>query len=213
VVPEDPGKGGTTTCDARSNGAGRHIEDLGDLGVVEVAQVPKHDGDAELFRQLAQRRVHVDTRADRVLGRRSRGNARPRIAYDVDGTRPACLAPALVERGVRRDAIEPRRERRPAVEAPDAARDGDHGLLSGVERVVGIAEDAPAHGMDAVGVPVEQRLEGPSITTNRECRELLVGTARGVAVAGCARQRPSTLMSAICNLLDGGRFVHHTNTY
>jgi hypothetical protein len=97
---------------------------------------------------------------------------------------------------------------------PDAARDRDHGFLCCVERIVVIDEHPPTHGMDAVGMAFEQRFECTPVTAVRECRERVVGGVLVVTATGSdARQRPSTLISAICSLLDGGRCVHHTSTY
>jgi hypothetical protein len=87
------------------------------------------------------------------------------------------LAASLVERGVRRHPVQPRRERRAAVETADAAGDCDHRLLRGVERVLRVAENAPADRMDAIDVSLQQRLERGAVTCTRARGEIVVGAA------------------------------------
>jgi hypothetical protein len=50
-------------------------------------------------------------------------------------------------------------------------------LLRGVERVLRVAENAPAGRMDAIDVPHQQRLERGGITRARARGEIVVGTA------------------------------------
>jgi hypothetical protein len=73
--------------------------------------------------------------------------------------------------------IQPRRERRAAVETADAARDCDHRLLCGVESVLRVAENPSADGVDAVDVSLQQRLERGAVTCTRARGEIPVGTA------------------------------------
>ena len=93
------------------------------------------------------------------------------------------------------------------VETGDAARHRDHRLLRRVERILRIAQNPPAHRVDAIDVALEQPLERGAVAGTRARRKVVVGALRS------ERQRPSTLMSPIWSLLDGGSCVHHTSTY
>ena len=106
------------------------------------------------------------TRRRRVRGRLERTERR-----GVGRQRPPPLAPQLVEGRVGRDPVAPGGERGPAVEPADPACDGDHRLLGGVERVLGMGDDATAHAVDAVGVTVEQHLERAPVAVRRACGE------------------------------------------
>ena len=57
TVPEAAGEQRSAAGDPRLHGADRDVEGGGDLGVVEIAQVAQHDGDAELLGQLVERLV------------------------------------------------------------------------------------------------------------------------------------------------------------
>ena len=109
-VPERFGEGGAAPRDAGTDGPGWDVEDLGDLGVIEVAEVAQDDGDPELLRDLGERGVDDEAGVDRVSG----GDAPPAVrtgsGSDVDGNWPALPAAQLVDRGVGRDAVQPGRE-------------------------------------------------------------------------------------------------------
>ena len=130
--------------DPRPHRAGRDVEHVGDLGVVEVAQVAQHHRDPELLgeRARARRRRRAGFRhgpRSTVPRRPARGRLQGRRARAAPG------APQLVERRVGGHPVAPGGERGPAVEPADAARDRDHRLLGGVERVLRMADDASAH--------------------------------------------------------------------
>ena len=60
------GERGAAASDPGPHGAGRDLEHLGDLGVVEVAEVPQDDRDPELLRDPGEGRVDVDPVAGRL---------------------------------------------------------------------------------------------------------------------------------------------------
>src|SRR6478735_8147511 len=84
----------------------------------------------------------------------------------MGGDRSAPRAAQLVDGRVGGDAVAPRAEGGTPVEACDAARDRDHRLLGGVERVFGMRDDAAAHRVDAIGVTVEEDLERAAVATD-----------------------------------------------
>ena len=92
------------------------------------------------------------------LGRRA-------VVVERVPVRPPPPAAQLVEAGVGGDAVGPRAERGPAVEAAQAANHGDHRFLGGVGHVGIVAGDAPAHGMAAVVVTSKRLVEGSPIAT------------------------------------------------
>ena len=96
----------------------------------------------------------------------SRSSGRP-------GRRAPSPAPQLVEAGVGGHPVGPGREGGSPVEAADAPGDRDERLLGGVERVGLVAGQPAAHGVDAVVVPTQERVE-----------------RRSVALLGGADQRP-----------------------
>ncbi len=65
-VPEDVPRGSRAPRDPGADGARRDVEHLGDLRVVEVAQVAEHHRDPELLGHLPQRGVDVEARRDAV---------------------------------------------------------------------------------------------------------------------------------------------------
>ena len=76
---------------------GGHVEHLGDLRVVEVAEVPQHDRDPELLGDLRERGVDVEAGVDRVgrWRRRRRRSGPAPVRRRRDG-------PALAAAGARR---------------------------------------------------------------------------------------------------------------
>ena len=120
LVPERVGELAAAAGDPRLDRADRDAEDLGDLGVVEVGDVAQHDGGAELLGQVVEGVVDghpVDDgrrRCRSASGSTASGDA---LVVGDDVQRRPALAPAqLVEGGVGGDAVDPRRERRAAVE-------------------------------------------------------------------------------------------------
>ena len=59
----------------------------------------------------------------------------------------------------------------PAVERTDAAGDRDQGFLRGVERVLLVAEHAATHGVHAIEMAREQRVERAAVTARSGTRE------------------------------------------
>ena len=169
------GQRGPAPGDAGAHGAGRELEHRGDLGVVEVAHVAEHDGDAEVLRQLGEGGVEAQPIGDRGVhgGAGSARSARSSSGRPEAGSPPA--AAQLVEAGVGVDAVGPRRERRAAVEAGEAAHDGDQRLLGGVGGVGVVAGDAPAQGVDPVVVDAQELVRAPPgrrslAAATRSCR-------------------------------------------
>ena len=146
---------------------GRDAEHLGDLGVVHADEVAERDRGAVLGAQVAR------ARRRRRGGRRTRprcptASIRPLVSGRCSvGHRPPAAAAGLVERGVGRDAVRPRRELGPAVERTDLARDREQRLLGRVERVVGIGEDSPAHAVDERGVAAQGARRAPRCRRRR----------------------------------------------
>ena len=154
--------------DAGAHGARRDAQHLADLGVVHADEVAERDRGPVFGRQVRERGLDVEAVGDTGFGGRAVGPARFRAAFG--GQRPSAAPARLVERGVRRDAVRPRGELRPAVERPDLARDREQRFLGGVERVVGVAEDPPAHAVNQRGVVAQQRVERPTVTVGRPSR-------------------------------------------
>ena len=181
VVPEQVGELPATAGDARSHGARGHVEDAGDLGVVEVAHVAQHDGDPEVVGKARERGVDVEPLPGRLDGVVVPGvdgaERRPPAVEPGVGSRVAAAttgvgavgavvaqgqrtAPApsqLVQAGVRGDPVRPRAERGPAVEPPDVAGDGDERVLQRVLGVVIVADDPATQAPQPVVVAPEQR--------------------------------------------------------
>ena len=113
-------------------------------------------------------------------GRRSRRSpvradlARRRGRRAARATGAALAAAQLVEAGVGRHPVGPGGEGGAAVEAPDAAGDGDQGLLGGVEGVGLVAGQPAAHGVDPVVVAAQQRVEGGAVALLGGADERLV---------------------------------------
>ena len=89
------------------------IEDLGDLGVVEVTQIAQHHGGPELRAELRQRGVDVEAGDHRRLHRRRPGRlpaaaapSRP-VVGKLGRLRPAFPAAQFVESGIGGDPVEP----------------------------------------------------------------------------------------------------------
>ena len=150
------------TGDPRSDRTGRNAENFRDLGVVERADVaaarPRRGTRAAASR--ARRRCSAGRR------RHSARSLRP-AAGDrqlVHGNGPSPSPAQLVETGVGRNAVGPRRERRASVEARQPAHECQERLLRGVERVGVVAGHAPAQPVQAVVVPAQQCLECRVVT-------------------------------------------------
>ena len=129
---------GPAAGDAGAHRAGGDPERLGDLGVLEVAQVAQHHRGAELLRQAGQR--VVDGHPVRDLGRAG-GTVAGRLDDQLDRRRSAPAPAELVEADVGGDPVHPGREGRAAVEAVQAPHDGDQRLLRGVLGVAAVAEE------------------------------------------------------------------------
>ena len=102
---------------------------------------------------------------------------------DVRGRASVTLA-QLVEGGVGGDPVRPRRERRAAVEAGEAAHDRDHRLLGGVVGVSTGTGDPPADRVHPVVVPAQQGVEGVTIAgLGGGDERSVVGGSRSVRIA------------------------------
>ena len=145
-------------------------EHRGDLGIVEPRKVAQRHRGAVVGGKGRERGVDVETRIDRA-GRVGNGRDITRVL----GCDRSPLPPAgLVEGRVRGDAVHPRGETRPTVEAVDAPRDRDHRLLRGIERVFRMPEHAAAHRVDLIDVALEEDFERGALTEGRATREVFV---------------------------------------
>lgn len=164
AVPEQVGQPGPTSGDPGADGARWDAEDGGDLGVVEASQITEDDRGPELGRELLEGSVDVKAGIDRLLG----AEGGPSVKVGVVGwDGPAPLAAQLVEGGVHRDPVGPRREPAAPVEPADVAGDGDHGVLGGVVGVSVLASQAPTDGEEPVVLVVEQGLQRSPVAAGR----------------------------------------------
>ena len=85
----------------------------------------------------------------------------------------------FVERGVGGDAVDPGRERRPAVEPVEVAHDADHRLLGGVVGVAGAAGDPAADGVHTVVVASEQLIHRGRVAAPAPLRRVRRRCGRG----------------------------------
>ena len=89
--------------------------------------------------------------------------------------------------------MHPRREQGVAAEPGELAEGRDEGVLGGVGRVVGVAEDAQAHVVDALLVALDEGREGSRIARQVPADELVV--ALGVTHAGTLQRRTDARIS------------------
>ena len=88
-VPERGRQGRATARDPGPDGSRGHVEHLGDLGVVEVAEIPQDHRDAELLGHVGQRRVDIESGSDLLVEWRRR---RRRLGQRLDRSRAGALA-------------------------------------------------------------------------------------------------------------------------
>ncbi len=143
--------------DPRADGTGRHAQHLGDLGVVERADVAQHDRGAELERQRRERVVDDQPVGDAARRGRPRPSAGTMSSSTGTGRRRrrrSSSRQALV--ATRYDHVandeRPSKRGRPAHER-------DQRLLGRVEGVGVVAGQAPAQPVQAVVVAAQQRVE------------------------------------------------------
>src|ERR1041385_4922153 len=96
-VPEGTGERGAAPGDARPHGADRDTERIGDLLIVEVAEVTQDNRGAEVRGQVSERGVDVEALHHALVDR-----ARAVVGFGdfVDGGRPAGAPAGLVERSI-----------------------------------------------------------------------------------------------------------------
>lgn len=167
MVPELGDQCRPAPGDARLHRSDGDAEHVGDLGVPEAGDVAQHDRGAKLLGQRGECLLDshpVDDGVDVAVRDRIVGlELLARLVADDLQVRPAFAAAELVEGGVGGDPVGPRAERRSAVEAIERANDADHRVLGGVVGIAGGADDARAHGVDAVEMPAEQFVEGATV--------------------------------------------------
>ena len=152
---------GPAPGDAGADGAGRDVEHLGDLGVVERAQVAEHDGGPELGGERGQRGVDVEAGGDLARRRRPcRSPARRPSSASIGGDRAPSRGGAA-RRGRRwwrpgTPRWRTRPARRSGARPRTMAMSASWVASSGVGVVAG---DAPAHGVDPIVVVAQQRVE------------------------------------------------------
>ncbi len=176
------GQGGPPSGDPAANGTGREVEHSGDLGVVEIGDVTKHDRKTVLVAERAQSGVERQMIADGVDSSAA-GRIGVLDVMVVDlvgrGEHTAALAAAqLVEAGVGGDAVGPRAERRTPVETGEVAHNGDHRILGCVGGVGFVPGDASTHSVHAVVVTAEQLVECPTVSPLGCSHQLVVGELR-----------------------------------
>jgi hypothetical protein len=150
-----------TSGDSRSDRASGNSENLGDLGVVERADVSEHDCGAELGRKCGEGCVDGQPVAD-TAGEVMGTGGRPDELVHRERASPA---PAqFVETRVGRHPVRPGDERRTSVEARQASDNSQECLLCGVRRVGVVSGHATAQPVQAVVVPAQQCVERRPVT-------------------------------------------------
>ena len=164
VEPESLGEGGATPRDARLHRSDGDVEYVGDLGVVEVGHVAKHDRGPEVVGEVGEGLVENQPIADviDVMGCALVGEL-DRVVVVVEPRSPIAFS-EFVERGVGGDSIGPGTERRSAIEARKVADDLDERFLARVVGVTTPSGDAPADRVDPVVVETQQLIERVAIT-------------------------------------------------
>ena len=177
---------GRARGDAGAHRAGGDPERLGDLGVLEVAQVAQHHGGAELLRQAGQRVVHGHPVEHRRVVEATPG--RSGLCDQLDRRWPPLAPPELVEADVGGDPVHPGREGRPAVEAVQSSYQGDESLLGGILGVAPVAEELGRQRVDAVVLGAEQPFERDLVARLRGNDQLADLVAVHAAVLRPARR-------------------------
>ncbi len=183
LVPIPPGNRGrhlrATACDPALHSADRHVEDFGNLGVVEVGNIAQDHGYPKVLWQVSERGIEFETVGHMVDAQ---------IAVGVDRLRPvvaaltistcelwaAAAATQFVEAGIGRDAVHPGSEGGTPVETSESAHDGDHRFLSSVGSIGIVTGDTATDRVHTVVVATQQLIESSAITSLRCGHQRLV---------------------------------------
>jgi hypothetical protein len=112
VEAESLGEGGAAPRDSRPHGSHGNVEHLGDLGVVEVCDVAKHDRSTQVVGKIGEGLVENQAIADTVdVVSGSVVSAFDCAVVTIVESRSAVTLSEFVERRVRGDAIRPGTER------------------------------------------------------------------------------------------------------
>jgi hypothetical protein len=148
--------------DPRAHGAQGEIERRGDLLVGEPLQIPEHDHDATVLRQLGD--GPVERGLELALLGRGRG-IRVAVGQPIEGivTRAPVAALAgreTVEAQPGRDRVQPRGQRGVPAKLPDGPVRAKEGFLRDLLGLGGAPQHAEGHAEDAMLVADDQFLEG-----------------------------------------------------
>lgn len=169
------------------------FETFRDFAVVEPELIPQDNGCAELLGELGQRGVEDDSVGDAGAQRRLGVGALsigPAVVFvDQSGCGSSSATAELIEAGVGRDPVVPRREFRLSGEARQPLGDRDQGFLGGVERIGVVACKATTDGVDAVVVAAQERVQRALIPSVGRFDERLIGEFRADISLGRAQSR------------------------
>ncbi len=169
----------TSTGDAGADGARWDVEGLGDLGVVQVAEVSQHDRSAEVVRQGRQRCIHSELIGDSLGSGGGRHRGRRPVVVGQARIGPAPAPAQLVEAGIRGHAVHPCCKGCAAIEPGEPSHYRDQRLLRGVLRICLLPADPSAESVHTVMVPSQQSVQRSPITllgsadegARRRCRQ------------------------------------------
>ena len=134
-----------SVVDARFDGADRDAQHVGDVGVLEFAQIAEEDRLDESIVELLGRVEDVDAGTSDDARRRAAGR---QIRRRFEDTSAALQLAVGVDRRVGCQLIHPRRELRPPLEGVDPPSDGEQCVLGGFFRVQRIWQEASAASED-----------------------------------------------------------------
>ncbi len=151
---------GPPVVDARLDGSDGDIEQFGDVGVLELAEIAQEHRLDETLVELLGGVEHVDAGAGDDARRRAAGGE---VGRRFEHAAPALQLAVGVDRRVRRQLVHPGRELRATLERVDSPRDGEKGVLGGFLGVERIGEETPAAPEDQWPRRHEQLVEGGAI--------------------------------------------------
>ncbi len=179
MVPIGPGNCGgqhsATASDATLDGADGHVEDRGDLGIVQVSNITQHHWDPKVLGERSERGIDLFAIAElfdaftsgRVSAVMQVVFAPVVLVVSTSDQGPSSSPTEFIQAGVGGDAIGPRAERRTAVETGETTHHCDHGFLCCIGSVGLVAGDSPADAEHAVVVPSEELVERTAVATLR----------------------------------------------
>ena len=182
-VPDGVGEQSTAPGDTGSHRADRDVQDGCDALVVEIGDVTKDHGHAEVVGQFGQCPLHQFA----VL-ESEQGSFGPRVGFWCSTGRfgrvetrlgSSASSSEFVEGGVGRDAICPRGERRPTVEGRKSADDGDERVLCRIVGIGAASEDTQTHGVQTSVVTSKEIVEGLRVAVAGSFDQFVIGHGAG----------------------------------